>query len=60
MCWLLDSIDVNVTPDKRTVFFDKERQLLALIRASLNATFEETLSVVDSSIENRTHNSSQG
>uniref|UniRef100_A0A158R598 DNA_mis_repair domain-containing protein n=1 Tax=Syphacia muris TaxID=451379 RepID=A0A158R598_9BILA len=34
-----DLIDVNVSPDKQTVFFEREKDLLALLRSSLLATF---------------------
>uniref|UniRef100_A0A158Q6Z9 DNA_mis_repair domain-containing protein n=1 Tax=Elaeophora elaphi TaxID=1147741 RepID=A0A158Q6Z9_9BILA len=34
-----ESIDVNVSPDKRSVFFEREKELFALLRASLLATF---------------------
>ncbi|CAJ0593653.1 unnamed protein product [Cylicocyclus nassatus] len=44
-------IDVNVTPDKRMIFFQREKELLALIRSSFLATFHPLLgsytSVVD-------------
>ncbi|EYC09891.1 hypothetical protein Y032_0058g2876 [Ancylostoma ceylanicum] len=36
-------IDVNVTPDKRMVFFEREKELLALIRSSFLATFHPLL-----------------
>ncbi|WKX89615.1 hypothetical protein Q1695_008902 [Nippostrongylus brasiliensis] len=36
-------IDVNVTPDKRMVFIDREKELLALVRSSLLATFHPLL-----------------
>ncbi|VDM52342.1 unnamed protein product [Angiostrongylus costaricensis] len=39
-----EMIDVNVTPDKRMVLFDHEKELLALIRASVLATFHPLLS----------------
>ncbi|CAD6190923.1 unnamed protein product [Caenorhabditis auriculariae] len=48
------TIDVNVTPDKKTVLFDKEKHLLALLRASLIATFRPVLGLqtsVRSSVE---------
>ncbi|KAJ1360289.1 hypothetical protein KIN20_019220 [Parelaphostrongylus tenuis] len=38
-----EMIDVNVTPDKRTVLFDHEKELLALIRSSVLATFHLSL-----------------
>uniref|UniRef100_F1KTY7 Mismatch repair endonuclease PMS2 n=1 Tax=Ascaris suum TaxID=6253 RepID=F1KTY7_ASCSU len=38
-----ESIDVNVAPDKRSVFYEKERELFAVVRASLLATFEPCL-----------------
>ncbi|VDN21706.1 unnamed protein product [Gongylonema pulchrum] len=34
-----ESIDVNISPDKRSVFFEREKELFALLRASLLATF---------------------
>uniref|UniRef100_A0A0K0D9P4 DNA_mis_repair domain-containing protein n=1 Tax=Angiostrongylus cantonensis TaxID=6313 RepID=A0A0K0D9P4_ANGCA len=39
-----EMIDVNVTPDKRMVLFDHEKELLALTRASILATFHPLLS----------------
>ncbi|ETN85512.1 DNA mismatch repair protein [Necator americanus] len=36
-------VDVNVTPDKRMVFFEREKELLALIRSSFLATFHPLL-----------------
>lgn len=36
---ILATIDVNVSPDKRTVFFQHEKELFAKFRASLIATF---------------------
>ncbi|KAK6040878.1 DNA mismatch repair protein [Cooperia oncophora] len=36
-------IDVNVTPDKRMVFFEREKELLALIRSSILATYHPLL-----------------
>ncbi|CAI4229968.1 unnamed protein product [Auanema sp. JU1783] len=38
-----DTIDVNVTPDKRTVFYDKERVLLAIVRASVIISLKQVL-----------------
>ncbi|KAH7727628.1 mismatch repair endonuclease PMS2 [Aphelenchoides avenae] len=35
------SLDVNVSPDKRTVFLHAEKELFAKLRASLGATFEK-------------------
>lgn len=34
---------MNVTPDKRMVFFEREKELLALIRSSFLATFHPLL-----------------
>ncbi|CAN8008457.1 unnamed protein product, partial [Ixodes pacificus] len=34
-----ESVDVNVTPDKRSVFLHHEKHLLALVKSSLLATF---------------------
>ncbi|KAF1751505.1 hypothetical protein GCK72_018059 [Caenorhabditis remanei] len=34
-----EKIDVNVTPDKKTVMLEKERHLLAVIRASMMKTY---------------------
>ncbi|KJH53007.1 DNA mismatch repair protein [Dictyocaulus viviparus] len=36
-------VDVNVTPDKRVVFFEQEKELLAIIRSSFLATFHPLL-----------------
>ncbi|VDO51177.1 unnamed protein product, partial [Onchocerca flexuosa] len=44
---MIKSIDVNVSPDKRSVFFEREKQLFALLRASLLATFAPHLGHVD-------------
>ncbi|KAJ1360354.1 hypothetical protein KIN20_019299 [Parelaphostrongylus tenuis] len=41
-----EMIDVNVTPDKRTVLFDHEKELLALIRSSVLATFSPSPGVL--------------
>ncbi|MFH4978880.1 hypothetical protein AB6A40_005589 [Gnathostoma spinigerum] len=38
-----DAVDVNVSPDKRTVFFEREKDLFAVLRASLLATFAPIL-----------------
>lgn len=38
-------LDVNVSPDKRTVFVHHEKELFAKIRASLLATFSKVLGV---------------
>ncbi|VDM83273.1 unnamed protein product [Strongylus vulgaris] len=38
-----EEIDVNVTPDKRMIFFEREKELLALIRSSFLATFHPLL-----------------
>ncbi|KAK6026477.1 DNA mismatch repair protein [Ostertagia ostertagi] len=46
-------IDVNVTPDKRMVFFEREKELLALIRSSLLATFHPLLGAYTSVEDNR-------
>ncbi|CAI5437608.1 unnamed protein product [Caenorhabditis angaria] len=51
-----DKIDVNVTPDKKTVMFEKEKHLLALLRSSIIATFQPILgshSTIRSSVEDR-------
>lgn len=40
-----ESVDVNVTPDKRQVFVDGEKILLAVLKASLIEMFEPTTSV---------------
>uniref|UniRef100_A0A8R1XPX1 DNA mismatch repair protein S5 domain-containing protein n=1 Tax=Onchocerca volvulus TaxID=6282 RepID=A0A8R1XPX1_ONCVO len=42
-----ETIDVNVSPDKRSVFFEREKQLFAMLRASLLATFAPHLGHVD-------------
>ncbi|KAK6106948.1 DNA mismatch repair protein MutL family protein [Brugia pahangi] len=44
-----ESIDVNVAPDKRSVFFEREKELFALLRASLLATFAPHLGHVNTS-----------
>ena len=31
-----DGVDVNVTPDKRQIFFQEEKQLLATIKVNLS------------------------
>lgn len=46
-------IDVNVTPDKRMVFFEREKELLALIRSSLLATFHPLLGSYTSVEDNK-------
>uniref|UniRef100_A0A915B1E2 Mismatch repair endonuclease PMS2 n=2 Tax=Parascaris univalens TaxID=6257 RepID=A0A915B1E2_PARUN len=43
-----ESIDVNVAPDKRSVFYEKEKELFAVVRASLLATFEPCLGQIQS------------
>ncbi|VDO81279.1 unnamed protein product [Heligmosomoides polygyrus] len=48
-------IDVNVTPDKRMVFFEREKELLALIRSSLLATFHPLLGSYTSVEDNKTN-----
>ncbi|GFO28622.1 mismatch repair endonuclease pms2 [Plakobranchus ocellatus] len=40
-----ESVDVNVTPDKRQIFLEGERLLLAVIKTSLIKMFEPTTSV---------------
>ncbi|XP_066292993.1 mismatch repair endonuclease PMS2-like [Branchiostoma lanceolatum] len=40
-----DSVDVNVTPDKRQVWLQEERTLLAIIKTSLVQMYEPTASV---------------
>ncbi|XP_012939969.1 mismatch repair endonuclease PMS2 [Aplysia californica] len=40
-----ESVDVNVTPDKRQIFVEGERRLLAVIKSSLIQMFEPTTSV---------------
>ncbi|XP_019640995.1 PREDICTED: mismatch repair endonuclease PMS2-like isoform X4 [Branchiostoma belcheri] len=40
-----DSVDVNVTPDKRQVWLQEERTLLAIIKTSLMQMYEPTSSV---------------
>ncbi|XP_063445831.1 mismatch repair endonuclease PMS2-like [Mytilus trossulus] len=40
-----ESVDVNVTPDKRQVFIENEKILLAVIKTSLIEMFEPTASV---------------
>ncbi|EJD74284.1 CBR-PMS-2 protein [Loa loa] len=51
-----ESIDVNVSPDKRSVFFEREKELFALLRASLLATFAPHLGHVDISNRSTTAN----
>nr|CDJ83098.1 ATP-binding region and DNA mismatch repair protein and MutL domain containing protein [Haemonchus contortus] len=46
-------IDVNVTPDKRMVFFEREKELLALIRSSMLATFHPLLGAYTSVEDSR-------
>ncbi|GFR71542.1 mismatch repair endonuclease PMS2 [Elysia marginata] len=40
-----DSVDVNVTPDKRQIFVEGERLLLAILKTSLIKMYEPTTSV---------------
>lgn len=40
-----ESVDVNVTPDKRQIFLENEKLLLATIKASLITMYEPTSSV---------------
>lgn len=52
----LEKIDVNVTPDKKTVMLEKERHLLAVVRASMMKTYLKIVgshSTVRSSVEDR-------
>ncbi|VDO26782.1 unnamed protein product, partial [Haemonchus placei] len=46
-------VDVNVTPDKRMVFFEREKELLALIRSSMLATFHPLLGAYTSVEDSR-------
>ncbi|CAA18355.1 Mismatch repair endonuclease PMS2 [Caenorhabditis elegans] len=51
-----EKIDVNVTPDKKTVMLEKERHLLAVVRASMMKTYLKIVgshSTVRSSVEDR-------
>lgn len=51
-----EKIDVNVTPDKKTVMLEKERHLLAVIRASMMKTYLKIVgshSTIKSSVEDR-------
>ncbi|KAK3601871.1 hypothetical protein CHS0354_041804 [Potamilus streckersoni] len=41
-----ETVDMNVTPDKRQIFMQKEKLLLAIIKASLIALYEPTTSVL--------------
>ncbi|KAL3876687.1 hypothetical protein ACJMK2_034491 [Sinanodonta woodiana] len=41
-----ETVDMNVTPDKRQIFIQKEKLLLAIIKASLIALYEPTTSVL--------------
>ncbi|XP_052266480.1 mismatch repair endonuclease PMS2-like [Dreissena polymorpha] len=41
-----DNVDVNVTPDKRQVFMEGEKQILATVKASLVALYEPTTSML--------------
>eukprot|EP01133_Synstelium_polycarpum_P002263 gene2263-2565_t len=47
-----DSYDVNVTPDKRKVFLQNERDLLALVRDKLNSIWEAAQSTFDNNNNN--------
>lgn len=48
MCFLSsDSVDVNVTPDKRQVFVQEEKVLLATIRTSLKKMFDPNTASFD-------------
>lgn len=40
---------MNVSPDKRLVFFEREKELFSLLRSSLLATFAPHLGHVDTS-----------
>ncbi|XP_074649562.1 mismatch repair endonuclease PMS2-like [Tubulanus polymorphus] len=42
-----ESVDVNVTPDKRQIFIEHEKLLLAIIKASLIQMFEPLTSVYE-------------
>uniref|UniRef100_A0A0N5CJ22 DNA_mis_repair domain-containing protein n=1 Tax=Thelazia callipaeda TaxID=103827 RepID=A0A0N5CJ22_THECL len=44
-----ETMDVNVAPDKRSVFFVHEKELFALLRASLIATFTPYLGLIGTS-----------
>ena len=44
---ILDSVDVNVTPDKRQVFVQEEKLLLAIIKSSLKKMLEPGSSTYD-------------
>ncbi|KAL3998980.1 DNA mismatch repair protein MutL family protein [Acanthocheilonema viteae] len=46
---LPESIDMNVSPDKRSVFFEREKELFSLLHASLLATFAPHLGHVNTS-----------
>ncbi|EGC35083.1 hypothetical protein DICPUDRAFT_152626 [Dictyostelium purpureum] len=47
-----DNYDVNVTPDKRTIFIQKESQLLLLISDGLKTMWEKVQSIFDPSAPN--------
>uniref|UniRef100_A0A9J8A0H6 PMS1 homolog 2, mismatch repair system component n=1 Tax=Cyprinus carpio carpio TaxID=630221 RepID=A0A9J8A0H6_CYPCA len=40
LCFTLDCVDVNVTPDKRQILLQEEKLLLAILKSSLMAMFE--------------------
>lgn len=40
LCFTLDCVDVNVTPDKRQILLQEEKLLLAILKSSLIAMFE--------------------
>lgn len=41
-----DNVDVNVTPDKRQVFMEGEKLIMATVKASLVAMYEPTTSIL--------------
>ncbi|XP_052816782.1 mismatch repair endonuclease PMS2-like [Mya arenaria] len=41
-----DNVDVNVTPDKRQVFMDGEKHILATVKCSLVAMYEPSTSIL--------------
>ncbi|KAF2073628.1 hypothetical protein CYY_005047 [Polysphondylium violaceum] len=44
----MDNYDVNVTPDKRTVFIHHETQLLELVKLGLKSIWDKSQSIFDS------------
>ncbi|XP_065834905.1 mismatch repair endonuclease PMS2-like isoform X2 [Oscarella lobularis] len=55
-----DSVDVNVTPDKRTVFVQDETTLLCVVRCSLRKMYDKISSTISRQQSSQADNSQEG